>query len=73
MLHLRIRIMMVQVHCTITIVCLEDFIASYMCGTFVVYVGAIGGLFIIAVAVFVSLLVKEKRRMKDYFRKNGVQ
>jgi len=33
--------------------------------------GAIGGLFIIAVAVFVSLLVKEKRRMKDYFRKNG--
>ncbi|KAF8659798.1 hypothetical protein HU200_058264 [Digitaria exilis] len=34
-------------------------------------IGAIGGLFIIAVVVFISLLAKEKRRMKDYFRKNG--
>nr|CAB3465823.1 unnamed protein product [Digitaria exilis] len=33
--------------------------------------GSIGGLFIIAVVVFISLLAKEKRRMKDYFRKNG--
>ncbi|XP_066307268.1 wall-associated receptor kinase 1-like isoform X2 [Miscanthus floridulus] len=33
--------------------------------------GAIGGFFIIAVAVFASLLAKEKRKMKDYFRKNG--
>ncbi|CAD6212203.1 unnamed protein product [Miscanthus lutarioriparius] len=36
-----------------------------------VTIGAIGGLFIIAVAVFASLLAKEKRKMKDYFRKNG--
>jgi len=57
-------------HCT-NYDCLKDFIGFYRPGFFVVYVGAIGGLFIIAVAVFASLLAKEKRKMKDYFRKNG--
>ena len=57
-------------HCT-NYDCLEGFIGSYRPGFFVVYVGAIGGFFIIAVAVFASLLAKEKRKMRDYFRKNG--
>ncbi|XP_062202734.1 wall-associated receptor kinase 2-like [Phragmites australis] len=34
-------------------------------------IGAVGGLFIIAVVVFASLLGKEKRKMKEFFRKNG--
>ncbi|VAI27553.1 unnamed protein product [Triticum turgidum subsp. durum] len=33
--------------------------------------GAIGGLFIIAILVFLWLLHKEKRRMRDNFEKNG--
>ncbi|XP_066380833.1 wall-associated receptor kinase 2-like [Miscanthus floridulus] len=33
--------------------------------------GAIGGLFIIAIVVFIFLLGKEKRKMKEFFRKNG--
>lgn len=33
--------------------------------------GAIGGLFAIATVVFIILLGREKRRMKDFFRKNG--
>jgi hypothetical protein len=35
------------------------------------FVGAIGGLFIIAIVVFIFLLGKEKRKMKEFFRKNG--
>ncbi|KAJ1267706.1 hypothetical protein BS78_07G078100 [Paspalum vaginatum] len=33
--------------------------------------GAIGGLLIIAIVVFIILLGKEKQRMKEFFRKNG--
>ncbi|KAK8458179.1 hypothetical protein SEVIR_3G322900v4 [Setaria viridis] len=33
--------------------------------------GGIGGLFIIAIVVFIFLLGKEKRKMKEFFRKNG--
>ncbi|OEL26588.1 Wall-associated receptor kinase 1 [Dichanthelium oligosanthes] len=33
--------------------------------------GAIGGLFIIAIVLFIILLGKEKRKMKEFFRKNG--
>ncbi|XP_062230618.1 wall-associated receptor kinase 2-like [Phragmites australis] len=34
-------------------------------------IGAIGGLFIIAVPVFIALVHKEKRKMKEFFEKNG--
>ncbi|PAN20839.1 hypothetical protein PAHAL_3G415300 [Panicum hallii] len=33
--------------------------------------GAIGGLFIVAIMVFIFLIGKEKRKMKEFFRKNG--
>ncbi|CAL4892405.1 unnamed protein product [Urochloa decumbens] len=36
-----------------------------------VVTGTIGGLFIIAIVVFIFLLGKEKRKMKEFFRKNG--
>ncbi|KAF7056893.1 hypothetical protein CFC21_064263 [Triticum aestivum] len=36
-----------------------------------IIVGSIGGLFIIAIMVFLWLLHKEKRRMRDNFEKNG--
>nr|CAB3465828.1 unnamed protein product [Digitaria exilis] len=36
-----------------------------------VITGAIGGLFIVAIVVFIFLLGKEKRKMKEFFRKNG--
>uniref|UniRef100_K3XQZ2 Protein kinase domain-containing protein n=1 Tax=Setaria italica TaxID=4555 RepID=K3XQZ2_SETIT len=34
-------------------------------------IGAIGGLFIIAIVIFIILLRKEKQKMKEFFRKNG--
>lgn len=39
--------------------------------SFVVYVGTIGGLLIILVLVFITLLRREKRKMKEFFEKNG--
>jgi serine/threonine protein kinase len=36
-----------------------------------VYAGVVGGLLIIAVPVLVALILKEKRKMKEFFEKNG--
>jgi serine/threonine protein kinase len=36
-----------------------------------IVVGAIGGLFIVAVLVFLALVHREKRKMREFFEKNG--
>lgn len=38
---------------------------------FIVYAGVVVGVLIIAVAVFISLLCKEKRKMNAIFKRNG--
>lgn len=38
---------------------------------YIPHVGAIGGLFIVAVLVFLALIHRKKRKMREFFKKNG--